>query len=214
MANLENLATFRMANPEQKTQEEWQIWFYRRFPTLPPDRAAILTHAFIDGMLAVRKDAHEVLNGYVPPAFLISANPEQEGLGLASYKNGYVVLSSGALQLYTQHLPHESKLQYFPFRGTNTLVFHGRFDDMYRLFGVEEEDHALYEQRFGDHSSIQDPSSVSLEEYEAQPHEYSALQKKLHIAEQKQMPQNTIDFLRHRVKMVEQYVRSRGTEQS
>lgn len=204
----------RLDDYERIDEREWRIWFYHQFPSLLPDRAAVLTHSFVDGMMETRKKAHEVLPNYVPPTLLITADPQQPDNWLSYFGDGNVVaLSSRVLQWNTRLTPQESKSHYMQLQGKNEIVFQGRHDDLYRLSGVEEEDHALYEQRFGKHSSIQNLCSVSTrEEYDAQPHELSALQMKLSVAEQRQMPKETINFFRNRLRIVEQYIRSHGME--
>lgn len=78
------------------------------------------------------------------------------------------------------------------------LIYRGSIDNYFILAGVEEASHVRYEEQNSMSAGL-DPMNTSLTQYDAQPHEFFALQQKLEIAERLMMDSQTVEVLRSRI---------------
>jgi len=83
------------------------------------------------------------------------------------------------------------------------FIYKGNIDNYFILAGVEEASHVKYEEQDPMGAGLH-PKTTSLAEYDAQPHEYIALQQKLEVAERLMMHADTIDVIRLRIENARQ----------
>ncbi len=84
-------------------------------------------------------------------------------------------------------------------RADGEVAFHGTIPDMFRLAGVEETHHGVFEQIKKDIPSGVNPLSSSIAEYDAKEIEYRALKWQIRYAKEHHLPEHTINRLKERL---------------
>ncbi len=150
--------------------------------------------------------------GKVPPEYKPSPigikNPlfeEKEGPEFDYHQlKNIIQISPTSLSIFSQVPPYEiipikNPKGYVP----DEIIFIGTPADYFLLRGgVEEENHSLWVQKNGKVLSSVDHRSVPRSVYYQQPHEYSALVAQFEAAQELEMPEETIEFLRQEIEAV------------
>lgn len=185
--------------PEKLSEDAWmRILIAKQHPGNVWRSAHILTRV-IQGMEWMRaKIVKERMAEFVMPKFNLlrdcsDPNVKIEPLFFAPDQNAIFLHNERLAQ--GSFFPQEHLVQMANQFGVS---FRGTVDDYYLLSGVHETDHAWYTQT---HEDVKGLSSavVSTTEYDAQPHEYSALSAELQAAEAFGIPELTKDLLRVRL---------------
>lgn len=186
------------------TKDAWMRWIAQTFPEFKGhlEGAAILMGAFIEGKMFVQNEFQKEGRDFNSPDLAISR--QVSGMAPVVGKIGnsnqmYVDISY--LEMCSKYDPETS--------GSSTgyednIVLHkGTIVDFFRLAGVEETHHAIREQIKGEPINLIDNrDSIA---YQAQDHEYEALEMKVKFAKKKNMRKETIEVLEDLLKETIKY---------
>lgn len=185
---------------EPRTQEEWCKWL-RLTKAVEEDleRKAQLMAAFQRGVDYVEKEAAKRGIGYKRPAIGIVTTQRDD-----SFSPPRVGAILGELIFVaTWHLEEASQYNYeepMSFWGSDEEpVYAGAtVPDYFMLSGVEEAHHALFYQREGNWTLPPlHPKTTPSALYDAQDHEYEALQWQIEAARALGFPEETVETLQH-----------------
>jgi hypothetical protein len=174
------------------------------------DNAATCLIAFTRGKLARAAELQSKSDTpiTIPPTAIFTGESPPVNVGGLTNTDGKIhtlIVSEKLLRNVSSHPPENLVTTYL--KGNSKKVgFKGRIDEYFELCGVEEMDHADYHQTNNvNPETILNPNTTSPFEYDAQPHEYRALEAKLAYARTRGMTSETIALLEKQYRKVTDY---------
>jgi hypothetical protein len=155
-------------------------------------------------IMAVHEGATFVHNGFserkIPieqPMIGLITEPNILPANVCVDQNTRTIYLKAAFVEHFSHMHPDTKIQHNTNLGEP--YFRGRLSDMFRLFGVEEAHHDVYNQLKGPHEGIEN-DSLPLAPYDADEREYQALRWQVRYAKQTGMPEQTRTLLEERLR--------------
>ena len=190
---------------ELTTAQEWQDWLSSNLPDFKGnyENAGLLMASLTIGRnYVIDKLSSRGLKGFEKPKVVILTQDSATSSPIGSALGGHVqFVKRSFIEEYSQ-LDMSAKASVT--RTDGEIAFIGTVPDMFRLAGVEETHHGIFEQINKDIPPGVDPLSSSMAEYDAREVEYRALRWQIRYAQEHNLPQHTIDKLKERLASAKQ----------